>query len=500
MELCRAALSFSPGADYRCSIQSLKLIEIKDAYFPRKRITGYLRLDGINMNLTQLDKQLPSFRSLTDSLDKLIEGRLWVKVLIGLAVGILVGILLGPDLALVSKETSSVIVNWLALPGKLFIALVQMIVVPLIFASIIRGLTSTSDVQVLKLMGLRSGLFFLATTLIASFIGLSIAGIVSPGDYVDREAVKVSLMAETAPVAATAVQLPRLGELPQTLLGLLPANPMQSMVSGEMLQVIIFAMIIGVALLNIGTDKSAPIFNLIVAIQEICMKVVSWAMLLAPYAVFGLISRLTAMVGIDILAGMFVYMLTVIAGLILVVVCYLIFIKIIAGLAPRQFLVDTKELLLLAFSTSSSAAVMPLSLETAEKKLDVPPHVAKFVIPLGGYREHDRDSALPRCRRGISFSGVFHSIRFAEFATSCIYECCRCGGIPCYSRSRDRNSGNDPGICRDTFNRCGFVIGSCRILDMARTMVNVVGDISACLLLKKNKRVAELPTTQIKYS
>ena len=113
-----------------------------------------------NTNLSQFEKQLPSFRGLVTSLNKLIENRLWMKVLIGLALGVVMGILLGPDLNLFPRDVSTVLVNWLAFPGKLFIALVQMIVVPLVFASIIRGLTSTSDMSTLKLMGVRGGAIF----------------------------------------------------------------------------------------------------------------------------------------------------------------------------------------------------------------------------------------------------------------------------------------------------------------------------------------------------
>ena len=444
------------------------------------------------MNLSQLDKEFPSLRTFTESLDRLVEGRLWVKVLIGLGLGVVVGILLGPDLALLSKETSMAIASWLALPGKLFIALVQMIVVPLVFTSIIRGLASTSDMQTLKTMGIRSGLFFLVTTILASFIGLAIAGIISPGDYVDREAVQASLMKEVAPVTSAPVQMPSLEEIPQTLMGLLPINPMQSMVSGEMLQVILFAAIIGVALLNIPTDKSEPLFNLLIAVQEMCMKIVSWAMKLAPYAVFGLIARLTAMVGIDILAGMFVYMITVVLGLALLCAGYLLFIRSLAGVPPKQFLQQTRELLLLAFSTSSSAAVMPLSLETAEKKLQVPPHIAKFVIPLGA-TVNMTGTALYQGVAVVFLAQVFSIeldtlslvlVVFMSVAAAIGSPATPGAGIVILAMILESVGIPSVGVA--------LLLGVDRILDMIRTMVNVVGDLSACLYLKSNRRIAEL--------
>ncbi|MCG8313508.1 MAG: dicarboxylate/amino acid:cation symporter, partial [Pseudomonadales bacterium] len=406
--------------------------------------------------------------------------------------GIIVGILLGPDLAIVSKETSTTIVSWLALPGKLFIALVQMIVVPLVFTSIIRGLASTSDIQTLKTMGIRSGLFFLVTTAIASFIGLAVAGIINPGEYVDREAVKNSLMADASTSAPTAVQMPSIEQIPQTLLGLLPVNPMQSMVNGEMLQVILFAAIIGVALLNLTSDKSAPLFNLIIAIQEICMKVVSWAMGLAPYAVFGLVARLTAMVGIDILGGMLVYMLTVVGGLLILSAGYLVFIKMMTGLSPKAFIQQTRELLLLAFSTSSSAAVMPLSLETAENKLKVPPHIAKFVIPLGA-TINMTGTALYQGVAVVFLSQVFSIeldnlslllVVFMSVAAAIGSPATPGAGIVILAMILESVGIPSVGVA--------LLLGVDRILDMIRTTVNVMGDLSACLYLKSNQSIAQL--------
>lgn len=445
------------------------------------------------LQLNQLDRQFPSFRHLSHSLDRLIEGRLWVKVLIALGLGIVVGILLGPDLGLVSKETASTIVSWLALPGKLFIALVQMIVVPLVFASIIRGLASSSDTETLKVMGIRSGLFFLATTVLASFIGLTVAGLINPGRFVDREAIQATLVGSSAPAAvASPMQIPSFSDLPATLLGVLPSNPMQSMVNGEMLQVILFAVIIGMALLSIPGEKSAPLFNLLVALQEICMKVVSWAMRLAPLAVFGLISRLTAMVGIDVLGGMLIYMLTVITGLLLMTLCYLVFIKTINGPSPKVFLKEAKELLLLAFSTSSSAAVMPLSLDTAEKKFAVPPHIAKFVIPLGA-TVNMTGTALYQGVAVVFLAQVFSVdldtfslmlVVFMSVAASVGSPATPGAGIVILSMILETVGIPSVGVA--------LLLGVDRILDMARTTVNVVGDLSTCLFLKSNKKIAAM--------
>ncbi|WP_370462573.1 dicarboxylate/amino acid:cation symporter [Pseudomaricurvus sp. HS19] len=436
------------------------------------------------MHLNQLERQLPSLKSLSAGLDRLVQGHLWVKVLIGLGLGVITGVLLGPDLALVSQDTAMVVANWLALPGKLFLALVQMIVVPLVFASIVRGLTASSDINLLKQMGLRSGLFFLAMTVLASLIGLSLAGLINPGHYVDREAMQhlVEQEAVTADVAAFA--LPSLGEVPTRLMGLLPANPLQSMVNGEMLQVILFAVIVGIALISMDTDKSGPIFSLVVAVQELCMKVVSWAMKLAPYAVFGLVARLTAMVGLDILTGMLVYMVTVVLGLLLLALIYLLIVRLLSGMTARVFLQETRELLLLAFSTSSSAAVMPLSLQTAESRLKVPEQVTKFVIPLGA-TVNMTGTALYQGVAVVFLSQVFAVdldvmslvlVVFMSVAAAVGSPATPGAGIVILAMILESVGIPSVGVA--------LLLGVDRILDMVRTVVNVMGDLCACLLLR----------------
>jgi Na+/H+-dicarboxylate symporter len=131
-----------------------------------------------------------SLKQLSDSLAVLVKGRLWLQVLIALSLGVVVGILLGPSVGWVAARTSALIGNWLALPGKLFLALIQMVVVPLVVASVIRGLAASEDMDQLRRTGVRLGLYFLATTAIAIVVGMTLAAWIEPGRYIDGAAAR----------------------------------------------------------------------------------------------------------------------------------------------------------------------------------------------------------------------------------------------------------------------------------------------------------------------
>lgn len=320
-----------------------------------------------------------SLKHLSSELQSLIQGRLWLQVMIAMVAGILVGILLGPESGLVAPATADVVSNWFAFPGQLFLAMIQMIVIPLVFASIIRGLAATEDYEQLRKVGLRVVLYFVVTTAIAIVIGLVLAMIIRPGDYVDAESLQIPQVATQASEGAGV----NFKDLPQTFIGLLPSNPLMSMVESNTLQVVIFAVMIGVALVMMPPMQAKPMLDLLGSLQEVCMTIVRWAMLLAPFAVFGLMLQLTARLGFDALLGMLVYVLTVLTGLLLLLLMYLVILASVTRSSPRSFLGSVKEVMLLAFSTSSSAAVMPLSIRVSEEKLGVRPSISQFVIPLG---------------------------------------------------------------------------------------------------------------------
>lgn len=426
-----------------------------------------------------------SLKFLSDHLQILIRGRLWAQVLIGMVLGLATGIMIGPTVGWVPAPTAATIASWLALPGHLFLALIQMIVIPLIFASIIRGLAASEDVDQLRKIGLRAVFYFIGTTTVAITIGLSVAFLIKPGQYVDSEMVRTALSSQPSVPIPDVGAPPTLEELPKKILTLLPTNPLGSMVENDMMRVVIFAMVVGIALVLMTPEKSRPLLDLLGSLQEVCMTVVRWAMMLAPFAVFGLLAQLTAKIGIEALVGMAVYVLTVLAGLLLLVVMYLALAAFVGRKGPVQFLTAVRELLLLAFSTSSSAAVMPLSIRTAEEKLGVRPSVAQFVVPLGATINMD-GTALYQGVAAIFLAQVFG----IEIST---------GGmllIVVTSIGASIGAPATPGvgivILSLVLGSVGIpaagialILGVDRILDMCRTSVNVCGDQVASLVMDR---------------
>ncbi len=421
-----------------------------------------------------------SLKHLSHHLASLVEERLWLKVLIGMFAGLLVGVLLGPSTGLVEARTGVMIGNWLALPGQLFLAVIQMIVVPLVVASVIRGLAASENLEQLRQLGLVVTSFFIITTAIAALLGLWIAGLLGPGEGLTGT---IEAAAVTSAEANAAPVIPGVADLPDALVGLLPGNPLSSMVQNEMLQVVLFSMIVGVALVSMPPVQSRPLLDLLGSLQQVCMTVVRWAMTLAPVAVFGLMARLTSQIGLDALISMAFYVTTVLLGLMLMFVLYLLMLFVFTRQAPGEFLRATRELLLLAFSTSSSAAVMPLSIKTAEEALRIRPSIAQFVIPLGatinmtGTALYQGVAAMFLAQVygvDIGLSGMLLVVAMAVGAAV---------GSP-----------GTPGvgivILAMVLSTVGIpaegialIMGVDRILDMSRTSVNVVGDMVAAKLM-----------------
>ena len=421
------------------------------------------------------------------SLQTLVRGRLWLQVLIGMALGVATGTLLGPTTGWLPPDTASVIGNWLAFPGQLFLALIQMIVIPLVFASIIRGLCSSEDLDQLRRIGFRAILFFVLTTAVAVTLGIVLAVLIRPGDYVDSSMLMIDrdTAVQAAETAASVGAGPILSELPSHMLTLLPSNPLHSMVESNMLQVVIFATVVGVALVIMQRDKARPILDLLASLQEVCLTVVSWAMWLAPWAVFGLMARLTAETGPQALLGVLVYVATVLLGLGVMLAILLAIGRAVGGISPRRFLVEAKDVMLLAFSTSSSAAVMPLSIKTAETGLGIRPRVSQFVIPLGA-TVNMNGTALYQGVAAIFLAQVFGVEIGAGGMTLIILT----------SVGASIGSPATPGVGIVILSTIlisvgvppsgiALIMGVDRLLDMSRTVINVCGDLVACACLNR---------------
>jgi Na+/H+-dicarboxylate symporter len=423
-----------------------------------------------------------SMAPLSEYLGALVKGRLWAKVLLGMVLGLLAGVLLGPATGWLAPGTSATVGNWLALPGRFFLTLIQMIVIPLVFASVIRGLAASEDLEQLRVVGTRVVGVFTVTTALAAAIGIGMALVVQPGNYIPRE----MLAAAPAPAAADAApSAPSLAALPEALVTLLPSNPLNAMVQNQMLQVVIFSMIVGVALVTMAPDRSRPLMDLLASVQEVCMTVVRWAMLLAPIAVFGLMAQLAIKTGPRALAGMAAYVATVLGGLVLLYLFYLLVLLMLARASPRQFVRDTREVLLLAFSTSSSAAVMPLSIKTAEERLGVRPGVAQFVVPLGATINMN-GTALYQGAATIFLAqvygvdiGLWGLVAIVAIAVGASVGSPATPGVGIVILAMVLGTVGIP------VAGLALILGVDRILDMSRTAINVAGDLTTCKLMDR---------------
>lgn len=437
-----------------------------------------------------------SLKYLTGTLSRFVDQRLWLKVLIAMFAGILTGILLGPSVGWIEQDTGSLIGSWLAFPGQLFLATIQMMVIPLVFASIIRGLAASESIEQLRRLGLVVAGYFVVTTAIAAVIGLWIVNIINPGDFLNPQLLNMPVQEN---VASNGLASYSLSDVPDKLLHILPGNPLDAMVKGEMLQVVLFAIIVGVALISMPAKQSKPMLDLLGSLQQVCMTVVHWAMRLAPIAVFGLMARLTSQTGVEALLGVVVYVATVLLGLLLLFLMYLALIIFFAKESPLEFIKAVREVLLLAFSTSSSAAVMPLSIKTAEEKLHVRPSISQFVIPLGATINMN-GTALYQAIAAVFLAQVFNiDIGISGMALVVVMAVGASIGSPA-------TPGVGIVILSLTLSTIGvpaagiaLIMGVDRILDMSRTAINVTGDLVAAKLMDKwigdeGTKAAELNT------
>ena len=436
---------------------------------------------------------LESFKYPVPQITYLVKKKLWAQVLVGLFFGLLFGLVLGPETGLVEKETAEIITNWLSIPANLFLKIIQMIIVPLIFASIIRGLTSSGSVEQLQKLGLGAAVYFIITTAIALTIGVAIVTTIEPGNFIDSALIRESFdLEETEPMEQAELTI---HDIPQSLVGIIPSNPLASFMSGEMLSIIIFAIIMGVAMLSLPTKSSSIILDLLEQIQKITMKIVSWAMRLAPFAAFGLMAGITSKIGLSALTGLGAYMGTVVIGLFLMLIVYVIIIKFVAKRPISATLKMMKDPQLLAFSTSSSAAVMPVSIKTAEEKMKVKPKVSQFIIPLGATINMD-GTAMYQIIAVFFLAQLFNiDLGFTTIILIALTSLAASIGAP-------SAPGTGIVILSTILVAAGvpavgivLLLGVDRILDMTRTMVNVSGDLTACLVFDKRTKNEDLPET-----
>ncbi|WP_411352006.1 dicarboxylate/amino acid:cation symporter [Leisingera aquaemixtae] len=414
-----------------------------------------------------------------------ITSRLWAQVMAGMILGFGLGLLLSEATGVVPPDLAEVIGLWLALPGKIFLALIAMVLIPLVFSSIVGGLSGAGSGEQLRSVGLRLAAFILVTTTTAAGIGVALAQWLKPGTGLAGFSVQPP-QSGTQPQDGLPTDVPAPEEkaaLPDLIADILPSNPTASIVQGDMLAVVVLALLVGISVTQIQSSRAATFLALMDALLSISMNIVKWAMFLAPYAVFGLMAQLVMRMGFETMLGISGYVGTVLLGLGALLCFYLTIAMAFARVTPLRFAKAAGSNLLLAFSTSSSSAVMPVTIQTA-RQLGVPDSIANLVVPLGatmnmaGTALYQAVAILFLAQlAGLELTAVQISVVVGTLVASSI----GAPGTPGVSIAILISVATSMGI---PVEGMVIILGVDRLLDMCRTVINVTGDLVAAVLFR----------------
>ncbi len=277
--------------------------------------------------------------------------------------------------------------DWIKPIGTIFISLLKLIAIPLIIGSLIKGISDLKDISQFSKMGLRTMIIYVVTTMIAISIGLAVVNIIQPGEYVSTETVSQLTKSFEGAVQnkiEAANNQQKTGPL-QFVVEMVPSNIFSAASNnGKMLQVIVFVIFFGIALLLIDPKRAKPVKDFFDGVNDVILKMVDLIMLMAPYAVFALLASLVAeTTNPDLFAALGWYAASVVIGLLIMIAMYLTAVYLFTGRSPFFFIKAISPAQLLAFSTSSSAATLPVTMERVEEHLGVEKEVTSFVLPVG---------------------------------------------------------------------------------------------------------------------
>jgi DAACS family dicarboxylate/amino acid:cation (Na+ or H+) symporter len=415
--------------------------------------------------------------------------KLHTKILIGLAVGIVLG--MATNLTVGADHPAIEAINtYVAGPlGQIFLRMLFMVVMPLVFASIALGVAGLGDIRKVGRVGGKAIGYFFVSTALAATLGLIVVNTTQPWERVTPET-RTALMEEFRGDASTKVDAAATtGQFgPDTFVNIVPRNPIDAAARTDMLGVIFFGLMFGAALTLIDPAKAKPMIDVLDALNEVVIRIIHFAMMLAPYGVAALIFVVASGFGFDLLIAVAAFVGTVLLALLLHVgITIFSILQFAVGLSPLRFLNRTKAALVTAFSTSSSSGTLPTALEVAEHQLGIPRHIAGFVLPIGS----------TMCMNGTAIFEGITVIFLAEIfgvdltipqmaivMIMSVITAIGAAGVP---------GGSIPllvGILT-MFGVPGegiaIVLGVDRILDMSRTCVNVCGDLTATAWVAKSE-------------
>ncbi|MBT6549478.1 dicarboxylate/amino acid:cation symporter [Gammaproteobacteria bacterium] len=383
---------------------------------------------------------------------------LWKRILLALVLGVIAGMIWGPGAASIS---------WL---GDLFVRLIRMVVVPLVFVTLVSGVVAMGDPAKLGSLGAKTLAIYMVTTLAAIVIGLILAAALQPGVGVDLSAAAPTAVQEAIPLS-------------ERLLSIVPSNPIAALAEGNILAIIFFALLVGVSLLTIG-EKGKPVAELMDSSSEMMLRITHWVMEVAPFGVFALIAAVAGTQGVAALLDVLTLALAVVLACVIhvVVVHGVGIIKLSLGLSPLNFFKGARDAMLVAFSTSSSSATLPVSMSVAEDNLGIKPVVASTVLPLGATINMDGTAlyvGIVSVFAAQAFGIDLSLTDYAIIAGSTTLVSIGTAAVPGASLFLMAAVMGAIGISPEQIAIViGFILPFDRPLDMLRTVVNICGDLS----------------------
>lgn len=403
------------------------------------------------------------------------------KIFIALILGAIVGILLNYVIPAGTVRDDFIINGVLYVVGQGFIRLMQMLVVPLVLCSLVCGSMSIGDTKRLGNVGVRTLLFYLVTTALAVSVALTVGNIINPGVGLNMSAIETS----TAVSDTTAST-----NIADTLLDIIPANIFTSLSQGSMLQIIFFALVLGILLAKMG-DRAETVNNFFSQFNDIMMEMTMLVMQFAPFGVFCLIARTFAGIGFDAFIPLLKYMAAVLIAL--AVQCFIVYmalLKVFTGLNPVTFIKKFFPVMAFAFSTATSNATIPLSIETLAEKLGVSKKISSFTIPLGATINMDGTSIMQGVAVVFAAQAFGIQLSMVDYITvigTATLASIGTAGIPSVGLVTLTMVFNSVGLPVEAI---ALIMGIDRILDMTRTAVNITGDaVCTVIVASQNKAV-----------
>ncbi len=412
---------------------------------------------------------------------------------------ILLGMILGLIFGFLMTQISwgvGFVTDWIKPIGTIFIKLLKLIAIPLILASLIKGISDLKDISKFRNIGLRTIVIYVGTTIMAITIGLLLVNVMQPGDGVSEETIAkiTATYADDSDVQSKIVEAGKQKESGplQFLEDMVPDNAFNAMGDNSlMLQVIFFAIFLGISMLLIGEKRAKPLKNLFDSLNDVVLKMVDLIMLIAPVAVFALLANVVVSSGDpDLLLALLKYTGTVVIGLLLMIVFYLLIVGSYTKKNPFWFLKEISPAQLLAFSTSSSAATLPVTMERVEEHIGVDKEVSSFVLPVGATINMDGTSLYQAVAAVFISQALAFDLTFADQLTivlTALLASIGSAAVPGAGMVMLVIVLESIGFPADRFPiALALIFAVDRPLDMCRTVVNVTGDATVSMIVAKS--------------